>query len=188
MGYNSLLCRTVGTLGHQDMDANKMLTLARPFGLLRALACSLAFLLAAPALLQEATAQAARAQAPLPISTLQAGIHLIKAEVAADAGSRATGLMFRESLAPNHGMLFVFPEKAGHCFWMRNTLLALSIAFIDDDGSIVNIEDMAPRTEASHCPERAVKFALEMEQGWFAKRGVAPGVKLVNAQLFSGTR
>jgi uncharacterized membrane protein (UPF0127 family) len=191
MGYNSLLCRTAAALGHQDMDANKVLTLAslaRPSRLVRALACTLAFLLAAPALLPRAAAQAVRAQAPLPISTLQAGIHLIKAEVAADAGSRATGLMFRESLAPNHGMLFVFPEKAGHCFWMRNTLIALSIAFLDDDGSIVNIEDMAPRTETSHCPARAVKFALEMEQGWVAKRGIAPGAKLVNAQLFPGTR
>ena len=124
-------------------------------------------------------------QPTLPMVTLQAGMHLIRAEVAADPQSQMTGLMFRESLQPNHGMLFVYPQKAGHCFWMRNTLIALSIAFIDEDGSIVNIEDMAPKTETSHCPKRPVRFALEMEQGWFARRGIAPGSQIRNAQLFS---
>ncbi len=124
-------------------------------------------------------------QPTLPMVTLQAGMHLIRAEVAAEPRTQMIGLMFRESLAPNHGMLFVYPQKAGHCFWMRNTLIALSIAFIDDDGSIVNIEDMAPKTENSHCPKRPVRFALEMEQGWFARRGLAPGSVLANAQLFS---
>ncbi len=125
-----------------------------------------------------------QAQRTLPMVTLQAGIHLVKAEVADDERKRAIGLMFRESLAPNHGMLFVFREKAGHCFWMRNTLIPLSIAFLDDDGTIVNIEDMAPRSEDSHCPKRPVRFALEMEQGWFAKRGLAAGAKLASPQVF----
>ncbi len=125
-----------------------------------------------------------QAQPVLPMVTLQAGIHLVKAEVADDERKRAIGLMFRESLAPNHGMLFVFREKAGHCFWMRNTLIPLSIAFLDDDGTIVNIEDMAPRSEDSHCPKRPVRFALEMEQGWFAKRGLAAGAKLASPQVF----
>lgn len=125
-----------------------------------------------------------QAQPTLPMVTLQAGIHLVKAEVADDERKRAIGLMFRESLAPNHGMLFVFREKAGHCFWMRNTLIPLSIAFLDDDGTIVNIEDMAPRSEDSHCPKRPVRFALEMEQGWFAKRGLAAGAKLASPQVF----
>jgi uncharacterized membrane protein (UPF0127 family) len=125
-----------------------------------------------------------QAQPTLPMVTLQAGIHLVKAEVADDGRKRAMGLMFRESLAPNHGMLFVFREKAGHCFWMRNTLIPLSIAFLDDDGTIVNIEDMAPRSEDSHCPKRPVRFALEMEQGWFAKRGLAAGAKLASPQVF----
>jgi len=125
-----------------------------------------------------------QAQPVLPMVTLQAGIHLVKAEVADDERKRAIGLMFRESLAPNHGMLFVFREKAGHCFWMRNTLIPLSIAFLDDDGTIVNIEDMAPRSEDSHCPKRPVRFALEMEQGWFGKRGLAPGAKLAAPQVF----
>lgn len=125
-----------------------------------------------------------QAQPTLPMVALQAGIHLVKAEVADDERKRAIGLMFRESLAPNHGMLFVFREKAGHCFWMRNTLIPLSIAFLDDDGTIVNIEDMAPRSEDSHCPKRPVRFALEMEQGWFGKRGLAPGAKLASPQVF----
>nr|WP_225879098.1 DUF192 domain-containing protein [Zeimonas arvi] len=125
-----------------------------------------------------------QAQPTLPTVTLQAGIHLVKAEVANTPKTREIGLMFRERLAPNHGMLFVFREKAGHCFWMRNTLIPLSIAFLDDDGTIVNIEDMAPRSEASHCPKRPVRFALEMDQGWFAKRGLAAGAKLASPQVF----
>jgi len=117
-------------------------------------------------------------QPPLPTTRLSAGIHLITAEVAATDPGRMRGLMFRESLAPNHGMLFVFDQKAIHCMWMRNTLIPLSVAFIDDEGAIVNIEDMAPRTETSHCARRPVRFALEMEKGWFAKRGIGPGAKL----------
>lgn len=151
------------------------------------LALALGLLLAGPLASPQAQAQT-RAQPTLTMVTLQAGIHLIKAEVAADSQTRSAGLMFRESLAPNHGMLFVFPEKAGHCFWMRNTPLPLSIAFIDDDGTIVNIEDMAPRTEDSHCPTKPVKFALEMEQGWFARRGIAAGSQLRNPQVFIGQR
>src|SRR5262245_14261997 len=71
---------------------------------------------------------------------LTAGVHLITAELAANDPMRTRGLMFRESLAANHGMLFVFDSKAVHCMWMRNTLLPLSVAFLDDDGRIVNIE------------------------------------------------
>ena len=161
---------------------------ARRRAWLRGPACTLALLLVlvAPGITRHAAAQATRAQSPLPLVTLQAGIHLIKAEVADDPGTRAAGLMFREALAPNHGMLFVFREKATHCFWMRNTLIPLSIAFLADDGTVVNIEDMAPRSEASHCPKRDVKFALEMEQGWFAKRGIGAGVKLVAPDFFPG--
>ena len=142
------------------------------------LAC-LALLVAPMAAAQE------RAQPTLPIETLRAGIHMIQAEVAAQPQERATGMMFRTGMAPNHGMLFVFDQKAGHCFWMRNTLVPLSIAFIDDDGTVVNVADMTPRSEASHCPERAVRYALEMEQGWFAKRGVGPGFRLRSARFFA---
>lgn len=117
-------------------------------------------------------------QPPLRTTKLTAGIHVITAEVAATPQSQMIGLMMRERLAPNRGMVFVFEDKSQHCFWMRNTLVPLSIAFIDDDGTIVNIADMAPKSEASTCPLRPVRYALEMEQGWFAKRGVTAGKKI----------
>lgn len=120
----------------------------------------------------------AQPQPTLPRVQLQAGIHLIHAEVAADNTTRAKGLMFRERLGPNEGMLFVFQAASTQCFWMRNTLVPLSIAFVDDDGSIVNIEDMQPKTEDSHCSARPVRYALEMEQGWFRKKGLAAGARL----------
>lgn len=117
-------------------------------------------------------------QPTLRTTKLTAGIHVITAEVAATSQARTIGLMMRERLAPNHGMVFVFEDKSQHCFWMRNTLIPLSIAFVEDDGTIVSIADMAPKSEASTCPPRAVRYALEMEQGWFAKRGVAAGSKI----------
>jgi uncharacterized membrane protein (UPF0127 family) len=120
----------------------------------------------------------AQAQTALPTTQLNAGIHLITAEVAANDPQRARGLMFREKLAPNHGMLFVFDAKTVQCMWMRNTLIPLSVAFIDDDGSIVNIEDMQPKTENSHCARKPVRYALEMELGWFTKRGLKSGSRL----------
>jgi len=115
------------------------------------------------------------AQSPTRSVQLTAGIHLITAEVAADDPMRMRGLMFRQSLAPNHGMLFVFDDKGSQCMWMRNTLIPLSVAFIDDDGRIVNIEDMKPQTENSHCARMPVRYALEMQEGWFAQRGLKPG-------------
>ena len=124
----------------------------------------------------------AQPQPTLARIDMQAGIHLIKAEVASEDATRARGLMFRERLGPNEGMLFVFADKSRQCFWMRNTLIALSIAFIDDDGSIVNIEDMAPKTEDSHCSAKPIRYALEMEQGWFGKRGVKPGFRMSGPQ------
>ena len=120
-------------------------------------------------------------QAPQPTlrtTKLTAGIHVITAEIASTPQSRMIGLMMRERLAPNHGMVFVFEDKSQHCFWMRNTLIPLSIAFIDDDGTVVSIADMAPKSEASTCPQRPVRYALEMDQGWFAKRGVTAGTKI----------
>jgi uncharacterized membrane protein (UPF0127 family) len=109
---------------------------------------------------------------------LRAGMHLIQAEVAQTDEQRAMGLMHRRSMPVNAGMLFVFDVPARQCFWMRNTLLPLSIAFVADDGSIINIADMQPMTEISHCSAKPVRFALEMNQGWFAKRGVKPGARL----------
>jgi hypothetical protein len=120
-----------------------------------------------------------RAQPTLPTTRLSAGIHLITAELAVTDASRMLGLMFRTELAGNHGMLFDFEQHAKHCMWMRNTLIPLSVAFIEDDGSIVNVEDMAPQTESSHCARKPVRWALEMDKGWFAQRGITPGAKLV---------
>jgi uncharacterized protein len=121
---------------------------------------------------------AAPAFAQQPVAQLNAGMHLIRAEVVSDPGTRAQGLMYRKSMAQNAGMLFIFDEAAVHCMWMKNTLIPLSVAFIDDRGAIVNIADMEPQTEASHCAAQPVRYALEMNRGWFAARGVKPGSRL----------
>lgn len=118
------------------------------------------------------------AQPRLQTVELRAGIHRIQAELAATERTRAAGLMFRQRLGPNEGMLFVFPSQDRQCFWMRNTMLALSIAFIDADGTVVNIEDMQPQTDDGHCSARPVSFALEMQQGWFRSRGIGPGARI----------
>lgn len=123
----------------------------------------------------------AAAQAPqtrLPVVQLQAGMHSIRAQVAATPEQRATGLMHRREMPPHEGMLFVFEQPAVQCFWMKNTLLPLSIAFLADDGSVVNLRDMQPQSLDSHCSDKPVRYVLEMNQGWFAKRGVKPGFKL----------
>jgi uncharacterized membrane protein (UPF0127 family) len=112
---------------------------------------------------------------PLPLS---AGIHLIQAEVANTSASRERGLMHWEKLDPNQGMLFVFPDLSVQCMWMRNTLLPLSVAFLDESGVILNIADMEPHTEARHCARAPARYALEMNQGWFAAKGVKPGAKI----------
>ena len=115
---------------------------------------------------------------PLPVLQLRAGMHLIRAEVAADYETRGRGLMYRKTLAPNSGMLFVFDAPALQCMWMKNTDLPLSVAFLDAQGAVINIEDMQPHTEDSHCAKRPALYALEMEQGWFARRGIKAGMKL----------
>ena len=126
-------------------------------------------------------AVAALAQ-PLPVTELRAGMHLIHAEVAADYSTRGRGLMHRKELAPNAGMLFVFDAPSEHCMWMKNTYIPLSVAFIDADGTIINIADMEPHSEQTHCSARPALYALEMTRGWFAERGIKPGVKLGGLQ------
>jgi uncharacterized membrane protein (UPF0127 family) len=118
------------------------------------------------------------ANAQLSVVELGAGMHRIRAELADTFPARTQGLMHRKSLAPNAGMLFVFDDSSIQCMWMKNTLIPLSVAFIDDTGAIVNIADMRPHDEQSHCATRPVRYALEMERGWFAKRGIKPGEKL----------
>jgi uncharacterized membrane protein (UPF0127 family) len=134
----------------------------------------------AAVLLLAATAFASAQDGPqkLPSITLNAGMHLIQAEVAQTPEQRSTGLMFRSAMGANEGMLFAFEEPGQQCFWMKNTLLPLSVAFVADDGSVVNIENMKPQTLDSHCSKKAVRFVLEMNEGWFAKRGIKPGFKL----------
>jgi len=121
---------------------------------------------------------AATAQAALPQIELSAKGQKIVAEIAVTEADRMQGLMHRRMLPENRGMLFVFPRPAHHAFWMMNTYIPLSIAFIEDDGTIVNIEDMQPHTQNSHSARKPVRYALEMNQGWFAKRGIKPGMKI----------
>lgn len=129
-------------------------------------------------------ASLAQAQAPqvpqpkLPTVALGAGMHNIVAEVASTPLQRQIGMMMRTQMAQNEGMLFVFDQPEPQCFWMRNTLLPLAIAFIGDDGRIVNIAEMQPQSDDSHCSAKPVRFVLEMNKGWFDKRGLKAGDKL----------
>ena len=134
------------------------------------------------ALAAAAVALAAAAQDKLPTLALSAGIHVIQAEVANTFPSRAQGLMFRKSLAANQGMLFVFPDTGPQCMWMRNTYVPLSVAFIDEAGVILNIADMKPQTEDSHCAAKPARYALEMNHGWFAAKGVKPGARIAGIE------
>ena len=123
--------------------------------------------------------------AVLPQTKLQAGMQLIQAEVANTPEERETGLMFRRELSGNHGMLFAFEDDRPVCMWMKNTLIPLTVAFIDDHGTITNTADMQPQTLDSHCAVQNVRFALEMPFGWFAKRGIKPGFTLRGAPFGS---
>jgi uncharacterized membrane protein (UPF0127 family) len=114
----------------------------------------------------------------LPVRELRAGMHLIRAEVAADFSTRARGLMDRKALGPNAGMLFIFDAPSRQCMWMKNTYIPLSVAFLDAQGAIINIADMTPHSEESHCSARDSLYALEMTRGWFAERGIKAGMKL----------
>jgi len=124
------------------------------------------------------------AQPRLPETKLRAGMHVIIAEVADTPSSRAMGLMHRAGLELNRGMLFVFERSEVHCFWMKNTPTPLSIAFIDQSGVIIDIQDMQALSEDTHCPPGKVRYALEMAQGWFAGKGIATGTSLTHPTLF----
>ncbi len=120
-------------------------------------------------------------QPRLQVIELSAGMHLIRAEVAVTPEQQQVGMMFRRTMGTNEGMLFVNDEPGQRCFWMRNTLVPLTAAFIADDGTIVNLADMKPQTDDSHCSAKPVRFVLEMNQGWFDKRGLKAGSKLRGA-------
>ena len=113
----------------------------------------------------------------LPAIRLSTGMHVLQVMVAQTPEQLSTGLMFRKTMGTNDGMLFVFDEPSQQCFWMKNTLLPLSIAFIDDTGVVANIDDMKPQTLDSHCSTKPVRFVLEMNVGWFDKRGIKAGSK-----------
>jgi hypothetical protein len=118
------------------------------------------------------------AQAAMPLVELGFGKHTLMAEVASNDPDRMQGLMQRRMLPENRGMLFVFPNIARHGMWMKNTFIPLSVAFIDDKGVIINVEDMQPHTLDAHNAKQPVRYALEMNLGWFRKRGIGPGAKL----------
>jgi uncharacterized membrane protein (UPF0127 family) len=113
--------------------------------------------------------------AELPTMALSINGHKLVAEVATNTQTRATGLMHRFSLKPDHGMLFVFRGQQPLSFWMKNTFIALSIAYIDARGKIIEIEDMAPQTETMHLSSAPAQYALEMKKGWFKERGIGAG-------------
>ena len=117
-------------------------------------------------------------QMDLPRVKLTAGMYLVDTQVAATPQQRATGLMFRRQMPQSEGMLFVFEQAGEQCFWMKNTLLPLTAAFVADDGTIVNLADMKPQALDSHCSTQPVRYVLEMNQGWFAKRSIQAGAQL----------
>jgi uncharacterized protein len=119
----------------------------------------------------------------LPAATLHVGMHNIRAQLALTPEQRQIGLMFRQSMPTHEGMLFVFDQASTQCFWMRNTLIPLSVAFLADDGTVVNLADMKPQSDDSHCSTKPVRYVLEMNQGWFAKRGVKSGTR-ISGELF----
>lgn len=122
-----------------------------------------------------ASTAAAQQLTKFPAINLNAGMHIIKAEVAANDAQRQQGLMFREKMGSNEGMVFLFGAPATVCMWMKNTLIPLSVAFLDENGKIINIEDMQPQTTDSHCAKKPAVYALEMNLGWFQKRNIKPG-------------
>jgi len=124
----------------------------------------------------------------LPTVTLQAGMHNIRAQVATTPDQHQIGLMFRKEMPSHEGMLFVFDRATPQCFWMRNTLLPLSIAFVRDDGVITNLDDMQPMTDDSHCSSEPVRYVLEMNVGWFAKRGFKAGSRLSGTPFSPGSK
>ena len=122
------------------------------------------------------------AQMSMPRTELSAGMYRIEAEVAANDQHRQVGLMNRKTMPAQRGMLFVFPQERTHCMWMRNTLIPLSVAFINEQGLIINIEDMQPQTDTAHCAGAPARYALETNAGWFAARRIAAGTRIAGLE------
>ena len=149
----------------------------------------LRLLVTAAILAASASAAAAQEQPQLNLQRvkLQAGMHQIDAQLALTPDQRQTGLMFRAEMPQHEGMLFVFEQASPQCFWMKNTLLPLTAAFVADDGTIVNLADMKPQTTDSHCSAKPVRFVLEMNQGWFAKKAIKAGFRLSGKPFTPGS-
>ncbi len=122
------------------------------------------------------------ANAESPKLDLAVGVYRIGAEVAHTQATRMTGLMNRREMAADVGMLFVFPQVQKHCMWMRNTLIPLSVAFIDEQGLIINIADMKPQDDTTHCAARPARFALETNAGWFSSRKLIAGARIAGLE------
>ena len=138
----------------------------------------LAWLITGLALLANGLVHAQKPQTSLPRAALSVGMYRIDAQIATTSEQHATGLMFRTDMPQHEGMLFVFQQPTQQCFWMKNTLIPLSVAFVADDGTIVNLDEMKAQTLNAHCSEKPVRYVLEMNTGWFAKKGLKAGNKL----------
>ncbi len=126
-------------------------------------------------------------QMNLQRTKLSVGMHVIDVQMALTPEQRQTGLMLRKNMPQHEGMIFVFERAGQQCFWMKNTLLPLTAAFVADDGTIVNLADMKPQTTTPHCSTSPVRMVLEMNKGWFAKKGLKAGSKL-EGPLFDRAR
>lgn len=152
-----------------------------------ALALALAALWGGTSAVRAQLAAGGQPQLDLPRTTLSIGMHRIDTQLASNDRQREIGLMFRQEMPQYEGMLFVFEQPGVQCFWMRNTLIPLTAAFVADDGSIVNLADMKPLDDTSHCSAKPVRYVLEMNQGWFAQRHFKAGARL-HGQPFEAAR
>lgn len=134
----------------------------------------LAVFLAAPALAQD------KDKAPPRLKSIPVKVagHALKVEVADSDESRSRGLMYRQGMPRNEGMLFIFEDVGYHSMWMMNTYIPLSVAFIDGDGKILNILDMEPKTQDTHTAAGPARYAIETNKGWFAEKKVKAGDKV----------
>ena len=138
----------------------------------------LPWLIAGLALVGFGLVHAQKPQTSLPRTALSIGMYRIDAQLATTSEQHATGLMFRTDMPQQEGMLFVFERPTQQCFWMKNTLISLAAAFVADDGTIVNIAEMKAQALNAHCSEKPVRYVLEMNTGWFAKKGLKAGNRL----------
>lgn len=156
--------------------ASERLSLIHMTSLIRRLLLTATLMAALPAFAQQGPN--GTPQFDLPRTSISVGMLRIDAQVASTPPQREIGLMYRREMPQHEGMLFVFERPAVQCFWMKNTLLPLTAAFVEDDGTIANLADMKPLDETSHCSTKPVRYVLEMNQGWFEQRHLRAGAKL----------